>query len=397
MAEPQSKALCPSDCLLFSTADWDTPYWTNKQHTAHHLAQQGIRVLYVESVGLRAPNLASGRDLARIWKRLLRSFRAPRPVENGVWVLSPLVIPFKHQWSLIRTVNQGLLRWSIRYFLKAQSFIHPMVWTYHPFMLEAVDGISTGPLVYHCVDDLSAIPGIDTEAFIREEQRLLAAANVVFTTSPALRDKCGVYNSNVHDFPNVADAEHFSQALRQGNLPADMVPIPEPRIGYVGVLSDFKVDFQLLLDVARQKPEWQFVLIGEEREGQSSPLVRQLQTLPNVHFLGYRPYEMLPSYLRGFNVALLPTLLNEYTRAMFPMKYFEYLAAGVPVVATPLEFTQHHLAGLEVGYDAKSFEKSIQRQLQRGKLTPQEVANFVGENTWGERLKKMLNQVEYAV
>jgi len=385
------------DVIIFSTADWDTPYWTNKQHTAKQLAQKGYRVLYIESVGLRSPNLGSGRDLSRIQRRLKRGLQGVRQVEEGIWVLSPLVIPFKHQHSLIRAFNQGLLRRTIHRFLQRKSFKAPMAWTYHPFILETLKGLKLGPLVYHCVDDLSAIPGIDAESFNREEQRLLGNAKVAFTTSPALQEKCAAHCSNVHYFPNVADLCHFNQAFDKAPLPEDLQAIPEPRVYYIGVLSDFKVDFQLLIEVAENRPHLNFVLIGEEREGQTSPLVERLRTLPNVHFLGYRPYEALPSYLRGANVALLPTLINEYTKAMFPMKYFEYLAAGVPVVSTPLDFTRYNQAGLKVGADAASFEKAIDQQLERGKLTANETVDFVGENTWGARMDNMLKIVASAI
>jgi glycosyltransferase involved in cell wall biosynthesis len=218
-------------------------------------------------------------------------------------------------------------------------------------------------------------------------------ADVVFTTSPVLRDKCAAHNSNVHDFPNVVDAGHFGRALQPGQLPDDLAAIPQPRIGYIGVLSDFKVDFDLALAVARRKPEWHWVFIGEEREGQHNILVRQLRELSNVHFLGYRQYHQLPEYLRGFDAALLPTLINEYTRAMFPMKYYEYLAAGVPVVSTPLDFTRHHNAGLEVGSDADSFITAIERQLRHGRLNAEQVSKYVGENTWDARLNKMLKYI----
>ena len=382
------------DCILFATADWETPYWTNKQHTTQQLAHQGYRVLYVESVGLRAPNLGSGRDLSRIARRLKQGLQGVRQVEDRIWVLSPLVLPFKHHRPLVRAFNQGLLAKVIQRFLTSKKFKKPMIWTYHPFMLEAINGIEMGPLVYHCVDDLSAIPGVDAAAFNQEEQRLLAAAKAVFTTSPALMAKCSAHNPNVHNFPNVADFTHFSQALQKVPLPADLQALSEPRIGYIGVLSDYKVDFQLIINVASHRPEWSFVLIGEEREGQSSPLVDHLRTLPNVHFLGYRAYKVLPDYLGGFNVALLPTLINDYTHSMFPMKYFEYLAAGVPVVSTPLEFTREHNAGLEIGGDAKSFELAILRQLQRGKFSTNEAADYVGLNTWATRMNSMLQIVE---
>jgi len=118
-----------------------------------------------------------------------------------------------------------------------------------------------------------------------------------------------------------------------------------------------------------------------------------MKRLPNVHFLGYRSYRELPEYLRGFDVALLPTLINGYTRAMFPMKYFEYLAAGVPVVSTPLDFTRQHREGLVVADGVEAFVQTIEKQLGLGRFTKEEVQSFVADNTWSERLKKMLKIV----
>lgn len=380
----------PKDCILFATADWDAPYWTNKQHTAQHLAKQGYRVLYVESIGLRAPTISS-RDLSRIWRRLKRGLKAPYQVEHGLWVMSPLVIPFKHEWSIVRRINQGLMRWRIKRFMQRNGFDVPIIWTYHPFVLETLQGIHHDKLVYHCVDDLSVVPGIDLAAFNAEEKRLLENAALIFTTSESLQQKCSALNANTHFFPNVADVNHFGQAREDGPLPDDLAAIPRPRIGYIGVLSDYKVDFSLVLEVARCRPDWHWVFIGEEREGQNSDLIAALAALPNIHFLGYRPYSRIPHYLRGFDVATLPTLLNDYTRAMFPMKYFEYLAAGVPVVSTPLEFTARFHAGMEIGADAQAFLIAITRQLERGRLSDFEALNALGDNTWDRRLGKMLS------
>lgn len=399
MPAAERDALPTGDCLLFATADWDTPYWTNKQHTAAHLAQAGWRVLYVESIGLRAPKVGSGTDWARLGRRLWRGLRGPRRVDDRLWVFSPLVIPFRHDHPLIRALNRWLLGGTLSRFMKRQRFRQPMVWTYHPYVLDLLDQLqadpatTTGPLVYHCVDDLSAIPGIDASAFNREEQRLLARADQVFTTSPALHAKCAAHHERVHDFPNVVDMAHFGQARAPGPIPADLAAIPTPRLAYVGALSDFKVDFPLLEQVASANPQWQVVLIGEEREGQADPRLASLAQRPNVHRLGHRPYQRLPDYLRGMDAGLLPTRINDYTRSMFPMKYFEYLAAGMPVVSTPLEFTREHTQGLAIGADAAGFAEAIATQLRRGRLTDQEVAAFVGENTWSHRLNKMLSHV----
>lgn len=394
MAEQTQNMMPPDDCILFSTADWHTPYWTNKQHTARLLAKRGWRVLYVESVGLRSPSFVSGRDWGRLFRRLLQGIKAsligPIKVENNVWVLPPLMLPGKHHLPLIRALNQGLLRSTINRFVKRNKFIRPLVWTYHPFMLEAIEGLETGPLVYHCVDDLAAVPGVDAIAFNLEEIRLLKQCKAVFTTAESLKEKCLPYNANTHFLSNVVDAEHFGKALLPGPIPRDLERIPEPRLVYHGVLSDFKLDFNLVLQVARLHPEWQWVFIGEEREGQNCPVIAQLKRLPNVHFLGYRSYEALPDYLRGMAVGLLPTLLNNYTRSMFPMKYYEYLAAGLSVVSTPLDFTHHYQSGLITGSDASSIEKAIQQQLYNGKLSARQSKVFVGKNTWDSRMNSML-------
>lgn len=397
MAKQKQNVITPGDCILFSTADWHTPYWTNKQHTARLLAKRGWRVLYVESVGLRSPSFASRRDWGRLFRRLLQGIKTtlvgPKLVESNVWVLPPLMLPGKHHLPLIRTLNQGLLRSTINRFTKRNKFIKPLVWTYHPFMLEAIEGLETGPLVYHCVDDLAAVPGVDATAFNLEEIRLLKKCTAVFTTAESLKEKCLPYNANTHFLSNVVDAEHFGKALQPGPLPHDLENIPEPRLVYHGVLSDFKVDFELVLQIAIDRPDWQWVFIGEEREGQNSLLIAQLKRLPNVHFIGYRRYEVLPEYLRGMAVGLLPTQLNEYTRSMFPMKYYEYLAAGLPVVSTPLHALSDIKHFIELGCTPTEFEEAISIQIGKGKLLLNNSLNSIGENTWEKRMDKMLSIV----
>ncbi len=383
------------DCVLFSTADWDEPYWTNKQHTASLLAQRGWRVLYIESVGFRSPKVGSGRDWSRLWRRLWRGLQSlvlgpPKRAPN-IWVLSPLMIPAKHHLPFVRSLNQALLRWSVTRFARKNRYRAPVVWTYHPYMLDAIASLDRGPFVYHCVDDIGAIPGVDVEVFNDAQRALLARCDAVFTTATALKDQCLPYNRDTWFFGNVVDAEHFGEALNEGELPPELASIPEPRLVYHGVLSDFKVDFKLLAEVARARPAWQWIIIGEQREGQRSELLAELARLPNVHLLGYRSYQDLPRYLRGMHVGVLPTLLNDYTRSMFPMKFYEYLAAGLPVVSTPLDFTRDPQPELEVAGESGAFVAAIERQLARGKMTRAEALAAVGDNTWGRRLDKMLN------
>jgi glycosyltransferase involved in cell wall biosynthesis len=387
--------LKPESCLLFSTADWDAPYWTNKQHIAALLGKRGTQVLYIESVGLRAPRVSSGKDWSRLSKRLVTGFRSlligPRHVQPNIWVLSPLTIPFKHEHAWVRWFNKSLLQLQIKHFLAVRKLKNPLIWTYHPFLLDVLKGIGVGKLVYHCVDDLSAVPGIDAAAFQAEEVRLLKQANVVFATAPALAEHCEHYNHNTHYLSNVVDAKHFGQALNAGTIPNDLALIPEPRLVYHGVLSDYKIDLQLLLDVASSNSKWSFVFIGEEPEGQRNPLILHLSHLPNVHFLGYRSYEVLPNYLRGMQIGLLPSLINDYTRGMFPMKYYEYLAAGLRVVSTRLAFLSHIKLNAYVADSAKAYANSIQEALHLKKYSIDEIKLIIDCNTWESRLNKMMS------
>jgi glycosyltransferase involved in cell wall biosynthesis len=308
-------------------------------------------------------------------------------------VMSPLVIPFKQNWRLVRALNQGCLGWQIRLFMRLHGFNAPLLWSYHPYMLGATSLFAHGPIVYHCVDDLAAIPGIDSLAFNDAERLLLGRCQAAFVTSEALMVKCQPFNINTHYLPNVVDAEHFGSALKPGVVPDDLQSIPSPRVGYIGALSDFKIDFKLVCTLARRRPEWSWVFIGKEREGQNSQLVRDLRALPNVYFLGDRAYEQLPAYLRGLDVGILPSLINAYTHAMFPMKYFEYLAAGLPVVSTRLAFTDSNSGGMIVCDTVEEFEFGIAAQLARGKYTSCEADMFVGDNTWHARLSKMLDLI----
>lgn len=375
---------------MFATADWDEPYWTNKQHTANELAKLGWRVLYVESIGIRTPTLHSGRDLRRILRRLCRFIGGPRKVQDGIWVLSPLTIPFWHSSSYVSWLNRHLLRLFLDVAFYKIGLEKPLVWTYHPYMLSTIADEQRTKIVYHCVDDLSAIPGIDMIAFRNAERALLKRADMVFTTSEKLKAICEQDSDNVHFLPNVVDFEHFASGRYCSDIPEDLKSIPEPRIGYIGVLSDFKVDFELIYGVATSRLDWHWVLIGEEREGQSNASVKKLRALPNVHFLGYRSYRQLPQYLKGIAVGTLPTLINEYTASMFPMKYFEYIAAGVPVVSTPLAFLKQRPGLAHIASTSYEFEAHVEDLLREPKIPLMAAKDEIGRNTWKDRMKLML-------
>lgn len=389
-----SCAELPRDVIMFSTADWDHPFWTNKQRVASQLAAAGFRVLYVESLGLRQPT-ATSRDLARIARRIERACHRPRQVRPNLWVCSPLVLP-AHGSRLVRAVNDRLLRLQVGGSLRALQMRRPLVWTYNPLVLRVVKQLDAALLIYHAVDDLSAMPGGAGEVLKMCEQRLAAAADLIFTTSPALQQRLAADRAGkCHFLPNVADYEHFATARVPGPLPADLAAIPQPRVGFVGAISPYKVDFALIREAALRRPELQWVLIGQVGEGQPQTDIGALQ-LPNIHLLGPRPYELLPAYLRGFAAAVIPCPRNDYTNAMFPMKFFEYLSAGRPVVASNVPALREFGDACVLADSVPEFCTALDRVLAGHGPDPKIVNELARRYTWQWRLREMLEHISAA-
>lgn len=384
-----------SDILLVSTADWDNPFWTNKQHVAVQLARRGHRVFYVESQGLRAPT-ATAKDFRRIFRRLRRALRPPREVRPGLWVWSPLVIPLQ-RFGVVRMVNRALLRVGIGFWTWRAGLRPEILWTYSPLTTELYDLSRFDRVVYHAVDDIKAQPGMPVEVIARGEAALLRRADIVFTTSPNLQDLHEKVNPRTFYFSNVCDYDHFSTALDPAlDVPAELAAIPAPRIGFVGAISAYKLDFGMIASIARARSDWHFVFVGEIGEGDPLTDASEITGLGNLHFMGGQPYQSLPAWLKGMDVAILPNRLNEYTKSMFPMKFFEYLAAGRPVVATDLHALSAWGDIAALTKDESGFATAIAQALA-GDVAPLERRlDAARSHTYESRMEKMMAVVKGA-
>ena len=383
------------DIVLVSTAEWHHPFWTNKQHTAIQLARQGCRVLYIDSLGLRKPSVNS-RDLSRIGRRLFRGLRLPEQVHDGIWVCSPLVIPAA-RWSFIQRFNKLIMRLYLYFCQLYLKFKSPIMWTYNPLTLRLIDPSCYEKLIYHCVDDISAQPGMDSRQILVWERLLCENADLVFVTSKNLLKTRAEWNQSTYYLPNVVDLSYFKlSADTDCDLtPPDLARIPGPRLLFVGAISGYKVDFDLLRDLALLRPEWSIVLIGAVGEGDPDTDTDPLDDLPNVYFLGPKKYSDLPRYMSQCDVGLLPCLLNQYTINMFPMKFFEYLASGLPVVSTALPSLVDFKSFYDECKSVSEFECKVENILSgRTMLDSLSVRSLLASNTYEARTAKMLSIIE---
>ncbi len=321
------------DIVCVGFADWDTELPTNQHHLMSRLAADN-RVLFIESLGLRRPQLA-GRDVKRIAKRLRRGLAPARQVPEGLHVLSPLVLPL-HANAVVRKLNARLLPALVQRSIKHLNFKDPILWAYVPQAEALLDTVQPSLVVYHCVDDIAAQPGVDAASFRAAEARFAGRADLVLASAPALAVRMGTLNDNVLYAPNVADTTTFATALTPGPVDPAIAALPHPRIVFTGAVVATKLDVPLLVDVARARPEYSFALVGPTGMGDPSTDVSALHDVPNIHLLGGRHHTALPSVLRGADAGIIPYASNQLTASIFPMKVYEYLAAGLPVVATEL-------------------------------------------------------------
>lgn len=207
---------------------------------------------------------------------------------------------------------------------------HYIFWYYTPMALPVSDHFNPSLVVYDCMDELAAFK-FAPQSLKDREKELFRKADLVFTGGYSLYEAKKNWHPDVHPFPSSIDVKHFGKARLYNVDPADQESIPHPRIGYFGVIDE-RVDLHLIEGVALRKPEWHIVMVG--------PVVKishdSLPKLPNIHYLGMKSYDELPSYISGWDIAMLPFAHNESTRYISPTKTPEYLAAGKPVISTPI-------------------------------------------------------------
>jgi glycosyltransferase involved in cell wall biosynthesis len=374
-----------ADILCVGFSDWATDLLTNQQHLLARAAEHN-RILFVESLGLRRPQLAS-RDLSRIARRLARA-RQPLRVQDGVHVLSPLVLPL-HSNELVRRVNGELLRRYVAYALKRVGMHNPILWSFVPQAEVLLDWLEPSQVLYYIDDDHAAKEGIDADSFLASERRFAARADVVLASAPELVTRMRTLNGNVHYAPNVADTRLFATALQPGPVDEAVAACPGPRIVFVGAILAAKIDLELVVELARLRPQWSFVFVGPVGPGDPRTNVDPLRSEPNIHLLGHRPYEQLPEVLRGADAAIVPYLLEGEMRSVFPMKTYEYLAAGLPVVSTPLA-TLGEVPDIAKAADAGEFASRLEEAMERD--TPDaraERSQRTQAHSWESRLDQI--------
>ncbi|GAB3836651.1 glycosyltransferase family 1 protein [Hymenobacter jeollabukensis] len=363
------------DLVCFAHLHWDF-VWQRPQHLLSRFARH-TRVFYVEE-----PCTHWGDKTMEPWLEI-------KDREEGKLKIVVVHLPEGLAEEAADKVQADILG---EYFKqeKIQDFV---AWYYSPMFLAKSRQFKPALTIYDCMDELANFKGAHPELRSRE-QELFRKAQLVFTGGQTLYEAKTKQHHSAHAFPSSIDKAHFGQARKAAADPADQAHIPHPRVGFFGVVDE-RLDIELLGQLAAARPEWQLVIIG--------PVVKiDPATLPkssNIHYLGGKDYKELPDYLRGWDVATLLFADNESTKFISPTKTPEYLAAGRPVVSTPIRDVVRpygELGLVHIAARAPEFEQAIEKALadSADPAWLQRVDAYLGTISWDQTWQGMVDLMQ---
>ncbi|CAL9556647.1 hypothetical protein SUDANB95_04510 [Actinosynnema sp. ALI-1.44] len=376
--------------ICFSAQDW---WYHNRAHSDFQLMRsvaERRRVLVVNSIGMRMPTRGNSTHVARRILRKLKSVakfvREPLP---NFYVMSPLPLPF-YGSPFLRRVNAVLVRAQVRLVATFLRLKTPVIMVTIPTAWDVVAPMRRRSLVFNRSDRHSDFPEADRAAIQALERQLLTNADhVVYVSHVLMDDERELTGSRAHFLDHGVDVDHFT-ARPEFEWPDDIRSIDGPRIGFFGALDDFLVDFDLLERLAVELPDASLVLIGDA----THPMERY-DKYPNVHWLGFRPYDTIPAYGSAFDVAIMPWLDNDWIRHSNPIKLKEYLALGLPVVSTDfaeLEAYRDRVRGVRTH---AAFVEAVRETLTGGGLKPATaLRRSVLTHSWHSRARELLDLAE---
>ncbi|MBN1609827.1 MAG: glycosyltransferase [Polyangiaceae bacterium] len=376
----------PTPIVAFAKDYWEDP--TSCHHVLKGLARNR-KVLWLNSVAMRTPRLSSGRDLGRVGRKLKDFAKGPVNVDGDLWVFTPLVLPLPHS-AAARRLNRQVLKATIGALRLRLGFFDFQLWTFLPNVADYVGTFGESLSVYYCVDEWTMFSYLDAQQMDRAEQRVLERVDCVFAVTHALAERKRATNPNTYVSPHGVDHALFSRALDpETRVPADVAQLPRPVVGFYGTLQDW-VDLELIAHLARARPQWSIVLIGQILVDVSA-----LSSYPNVLLLGRREHGELPAYCKSFDVGLIPYRVIDRMPFVNPIKLREYLSAGLPVVSTAVPEVRRYPEWCTVGDDYEGILEAIERALQDD--SPQlrwNRSNTMESETWRARVAEIDRVVE---
>jgi len=377
------------DILCFSSSDWEG-VWGSRQQVMACFAKRGYRVLFIEQMAglehfLRHPDL-------RLRHKERRGSN-PRSLMENLWVATPpWLIPGRYFFPSVNQVNGWIIKRWLTPILGKLNFHDFLLWIYKPEHVALIGQFQEAMCIYHCIDEWTAgIRGRKRTVIKSLENRLLDRADLVFANSPPTYADKKQLNPNTFRVPSAVNPEPFRQALDMTTpVHPSLQYIPLPRIGYCGSINE-RLDYPILESAVKQYPQYSFVFIGDTYPWPVNALpLERLKRFKNVYFPGKFLYQEIPSLLKGLQVCLLPYVSDERAFYRSPLKLYEYLAAGKPVVSTDNPEVQEAHDLVYIATSKVDFIELVDFALKHDSESErQKRLAFAEKNSWDKRVDQM--------
>ncbi len=378
--------------ICISSIDWDF-IWQGHQEIMSTLARNGNRVIFIENTGVRVPSI---RDILRIKNRIKNWFKGIKGIrkeKDNLYIFSPMILPFPYfrfaNWINSHSILSILEKW-----MEVIDFSNPIIWTFlpTPLSLNIADNLKKKILIYYCIDDFS-VSSVSVKKIKKSEKKLLKKTDLVFVTSKALYNYCSEYNDKVYTFPFAVKFKEFERIRLSKQEINELGNFRRPIIGYVGGIHKW-IDQGLIKSLALMRPEYSFVFIGPIQTD-----ISLLAGIKNINFLGKRNHEKIPCLINSFDACLIPYLLTDYTKNVYPTKLNEYLAMGKAVISRDLPevvaFKEMYGDIIYIAEDSKGFSHYIDIALNENNHPLKERRIDVArENSWENRIEEMSELIE---
>lgn len=395
--------------LLLSAHEWSN-LWRRKQRLAHELSKRPdvASVLYVNPpvmtsvLDVARGSFESGHledDVKAHWRALLGQ---PQRILDDVWGYtgSQKTLPLTksetlRRWKPLLRLNEALYHNRLRVALNKLPGDELLIYTCYPLQSFALDAFQDRALLcYDWTDDWTSFEllPVPREEMAHHNDRLVREADLVLAVSSFLYQQAKAMNPNTAWMPNATAFNTLDGQVDETDLSGTLVDIPRPRLAYIGQIGD-RVDFELLESVARRRADWSLVMIGPVWSNREQ-LAAQLDELPNVHFIGSKPYAGLPGLLKQADVCLIPHTVDDLTASMDPIKLYDYLATGKPIVTTPVAGVDRFADAIYIADTHTEFISKLETALDETDRTLIDKRRAYGrENSWSARTEQLWSLV----
>ncbi len=382
--------------ICFGGEDWWYHHPHSKNHLMRRFARAGNKVIFVNSISMGLASVKSKDLVPRIARKLKSYAKLARTTEEGITVVSPAVIPFFG--SRAATIaNRSLLTTQIAGLAQRRGLSRPILWIAIPTAIEVAGRLNESLIIYHVSDkyDANTMDHATDPAFIRSlHEKAIEVADLIFYSSRKLLAEATRGLERSHLLEQAVDFDHWAR-IQDGNLriAPEIEKIPRPRIGYFGAIEPWLIDQELIRQAARERPDWNWIFIGNKSRG------LDIEGLKNVHFLPPVAYHELPAYAAGFDVCVLPWSTDvTFTSYGSAIKVREYLASGKPVVIAPLPEYESMSKVLRIGRNREQFLELVDEALlESGSELARARQESVRNGTWDARAEWVSDLIEQAL